>query len=220
MPQSPGLDWSSIDTVLLDMDGTLLDLRFDNWFWHEHVPMRLAHATGMSEAQSRAVLEPKFRALRGTMDWYCIEYWSRELGLDIAALKRAALAQVQYLPGAQDFLARLERCGKRLILLTNAHPETLAIKNERVQLTGHFDVCYSTHDFGAPKEHAAFWPRFKSRESFRPERTLFVDDSIPVLDAARGFGIAWLRAVRVPDSHRPPQDTGDYVAVDGVSELM
>ena len=26
------IDWTHIDTVLLDMDGTLLDLSFDNWF--------------------------------------------------------------------------------------------------------------------------------------------------------------------------------------------
>jgi putative hydrolase of the HAD superfamily len=220
MAQFPELDWPSIDTVLLDMDGTLLDLKFDNWFWHEHVPRHFGQATGMSETQVRELLDPKFRARRGTMDWYCIDYWSRELGLNIAGLKRAALAQVGYLPGAREFLSRLERCGKRLVLLTNAHPETLAIKNEQVQLTGYFDACYSTHVFGTPKEHAAFWPRFNARERFLPERTLFVDDSLPVLDAARAFGIAWLRAVRLPDSGRPPQDTGPYVAVDGVRELM
>ncbi len=32
------IDWDNIDTVLLDMDGTLLDLGFDNWFWQPHVP--------------------------------------------------------------------------------------------------------------------------------------------------------------------------------------
>jgi putative hydrolase of the HAD superfamily len=220
MRQSPELDWSNIDTVLLDMDGTLLDLKFDNWFWHEHVPRHFGEATGLAEAEVRALLDPKFRARRGTIDWYCIDYWSRELGLDIAGLKRAALPQVGYLPGAREFLLRLERCGKRLILLTNAHPETLAIKNQQVQLTGYFDACYSTHVIGIPKEDSAFWPRFGAREPFRSERTLLVDDSLPVLDAARAFGIAWLRAVRLPDSARPPQDTGVYAAVDGVRELI
>ncbi|MCP4043692.1 MAG: haloacid dehalogenase, partial [Gammaproteobacteria bacterium] len=36
----PVINWNSIHTVLLDMDGTLLDLHFDNQFWLEHVPLR------------------------------------------------------------------------------------------------------------------------------------------------------------------------------------
>ena len=125
-----------------------------------------------------------------------------------------------FLPGAQEFLSKLELLGKRRVLLTNAHPVTLAIKNEQVRLSDHFDACYSTHSFHAPKEDAAFWPRFNARERFDPQRTLFVDDSIPVLDAAHRFGIAWLRAVRLPDSAAPAQETGHYAAVDGVADLM
>src|SRR5271170_7576965 len=111
MVQVPELDWSSIDTVLLDMDGTLLDLRFDNWFWQEHIPARFATARGMRVDEVRTYLEPKFRARRGTLDWYCIDYWSRELGLDIPALKRAVRPRVDYLPGARKFLSWLEQCG-------------------------------------------------------------------------------------------------------------
>jgi putative hydrolase of the HAD superfamily len=213
-------DWARVETVLLDLDGTLLDLAFDNYFWRTRVPEAWARSRCMSPEQARAELQPRFRAREGTLDWYCIDYWSRELGLDIAALKRAARPQVSYLPGAREFLSWLERCGRRRILLTNAHPETLAIKNEQVGLTAYFDACYSTHTFGTPKEHAEFWPRFHAHEPFRPERTLFVDDSLPVLDAARAFGIGWLCAVRLPDSGRPAQDTGPYAAVDGVRELM
>jgi len=106
------------------------------------------------------------------------------------------------------------------VLVTNAHPTTLAIKNERVSIMAHFDACYSTHPFHAPKEDAAFWPRLQAAEPFAPERTLFVDDSLPVLDAAHAFGIAWLRAVRQPDSDRPARDTGRYAAVDRVADLL
>jgi 5'-nucleotidase len=214
------LDWPSIDTVLLDMDGTLLDLKFDNWFWQEHIPVHYGKVNGLAAAEAEALLAPKFRAVRGTMHWYCIDYWSHELDLDIAALKRAARAQVAYLPGAREFLSRLKAGGKRRVLVTNAHPTTLAIKNEQVALTEHFDICYSTHSFGLPKEDRAFWPRLRALERFLPERTLFVDDSVPVLDAAHGFGIRWLRAVRLPDSGRPAQDTGIHPSVDSVSDLM
>jgi HAD superfamily hydrolase (TIGR01509 family) len=216
----PTVDWSAIDTVLLDMDGTLLDLRFDNWFWQELIPSRFAAANGLSKAQTQGLLGPKFVEVKGTLQWYCIEYWTRELKLDIGSIKREALARVSYLPGAEEFLLKLKDRGKRCVLVTNAHPETLAIKNERVALTRYFDRCYSTHPFAAPKEDPAFWPRLAAEERFQPGRTLFVDDSLAVLDAARDFGIGWLCAVRRPDSGLPPQHTGDYAAVDRIADLM
>jgi putative hydrolase of the HAD superfamily len=224
MSPHTGLDWSSIDTVLLDMDGTLLDQRFDNWFWEEHVPCRYGELHGLHRSAAWAALAPKFQAVRGTMQWYCIDYWSAELKLDIAAIKRQALetldCSVDYLPGALDFLGKLKASGKRRVLVTNAHPVTLAIKNERSRLIDHFDSWHSTHAFHAPKEDALFWPRLRAKEPFVPQRTLFIDDSLPVLDAAHAFGIAWLRAVRLPDSGRAPQDTGRYVGVDRLADLM
>jgi 5'-nucleotidase len=220
MHSAPAVNWTAIDTVLLDMDGTLLDLRFDNWFWQDLIPSRYAAANGLEVAAAKVLLAPRFVALRGTLQWYCIEHWTRELKLDVGGIKREALAQVNFLPGAEEFLARLKGSGKRRVLVTNAHPRTLAIKNERVALTQYFDACYSTHPFAAPKENPAFWPRLAAAEKFRPERTLFVDDSLSVLKAAHDFGIGCLRAVRLPDSGLPPQHTGEFAAVDRVADLM
>ena len=217
---TPAIDWSSIDTVLLDMDGTLLDLRFDNWFWREHVPGLYGAARGLEPAEAWRVLEPKFHACRGSIEWYCVDHWSRELQLDIGAIKRTARERVGFLPGAQEFLSKLRASDKRCVLVTNAHPVTLAIKDERVGLTAYFDACYSTKPFNAPKESPDFWPRLQAAEPFVRERTLFVDDSLPVLDAARAFGIGWLCAVRRPDSGQPPQNTGRYPSVDRVADLF
>jgi HAD superfamily hydrolase (TIGR01509 family) len=220
MHKPPAVEWSAIDTVLLDMDGTLLDLRFDNWFWQELIPSRYAAANGLALEKTQDLLAPKFVEVRGTLQWYCIEYWSRELKLDIGSIKRDAVRQASFLPGAQEFLLKLKDSGKRCVLVTNAHPKTLAIKDAQVALTQYFDACYSTHTFAHPKESAAFWPRLAAEERFDAARTLFVDDSLSVLECARDFGIRWLRAVRRPDSGRPPQHTGDYVAVDRVADLM
>jgi putative hydrolase of the HAD superfamily len=220
MQTSPAVDWSAIDTVLLDMDGTLLDLRFDNWFWEELIPHRYAAAHGLAVTQAQALLPPKFAAVKGTLQWYCIEYWSRQLGLDIARIKRETQNRVSFLPGAEEFLSSLKRRGKRCVLVTNAHPVTLDLKDQRVALRRYFDAVYSSHTFERPKEDAAFWRRLAAEERFVPQRTLFVDDSVSVLNAAREFGIGWLRAVRRPDSGRPAQHTADYVAVDRVAELI
>lgn len=220
MHEAPALDWSGIDTVLLDMDGTLLDLRFDNWFWREHIPQHFGRSRGLDADAARALIEPKFRAAMGTLNWYCLDHWSRELQLDIPEIKRAARHEVRYLDGAEDFLIRLAATGKRRVLITNSHPETLAIKNQHVPLAGHFDASYSSHRFSVPKEDPAFWPRFRALEPFDPERTLFIDDSLAVLEAARRYGIAWLRAIRRPDSSLPPGNGGDFPAVDRVADLL
>jgi 5'-nucleotidase len=220
MQTASAMDWEAVDTVLLDMDGTLLDLRFDNWFWLNEIPRCYAAANGLSETEAQAQLRPKFTTVAHTLQWYCIEYWTRELRLDIPALKRNALARVGFLPGAEMFLRNLRSRGKRLVLVTNSHPATLAIKNERVALTQYFDACYSSHPFDAPKEDPAFWPRLAVREEFSPPRTLFIDDSLRVLECARDYGIAHLRAVRCPDTGAPPQTTGSFAAIDGVAELL
>jgi putative hydrolase of the HAD superfamily len=220
MQSSSAVDWQCVDTVLLDMDGTLLDLRFDNWFWGSLIPNRFAAANGMSEAETHALLRTKFEDVAHTLQWYCIEYWTRELKLDIAGIKRETLERVEFLPGAERFLQKLKAHGKRVVLVTNSHPTTLAIKDERVALTKYFDACYSSHPFDVPKENAAFWPRLKAREEFSPQRTLFVDDSLRVLESARNYGIAHLRAVRCPDSGAPPQVTGGFASIDGVAELL
>jgi len=212
--------WQSIDTVLLDLDGTLLDLAFDNRFWRESVPAAWASRRGVPPEQAHAQLAPRFRAREGTLDWYCIDYWSRELELDIAALKQAESHGIRWLPGAREFLARVRAAGRRLILLTNAHPTTLAIKDARTQVVSCFDASFSSHLFGAPKEDARFWSELSRVECFDPARSLFVDDSLPVLRAARRAGIAHLYAVRCPDSSMNPRLQQEFASVDGVADLL
>ena len=220
MHTAAAIEWSGIDTVLLDMDGTLLDLGFDNWFWQELIPRHFGAANGMTAGAAWEVIRPRFAAIHGTIQWYCIDHWTREFGLDIVELKRAARGRIRYLPGAEGFLLKLAESGKRRVLVTNAHPKTLEIKDLAIGLTAHFDACYSTHAFGMPKENSDFWPRLRAEVGFDPERTLFVDDSLPVLAAARAFGIRHIRAIRCPDSGQAPQKTGDHAGVDRIADLL
>jgi len=212
-------DWSSIDTVLLDMDGTLLDLGFDIHFWQERVPQHYAQSRRLPIDEARRFMQPIFEATRGTLDWYCIDYWSRALSLDIAALKRAARHQIAWLPKARDFLAGLRAAGLRVVLVTNAHPEILAIKDAHLGICREFHAVYSSHELGEAKESAAFWPRLAVQEPFDSRRTLYADDSLPVLRAAQAHGIEWLYAIRWPVSRAPPRAVTDFPGVDSVHEL-
>jgi HAD superfamily hydrolase (TIGR01509 family) len=212
-------DWSAIDTVLLDLDGTLLDLAFDTRFWRHTIPSAWAQARGISVEQARELLTPRFRAREGSLDWYCVEYWSRELELDVAGLKRATMHEVCWLDGVPEFLATLRRNGKRLVLFTNAHPQSLAIKDERTGVSAYLDAMFSSHTFSWPKEDARFWQSVRRSEPFDPARTLFVDDSPAVLAAARAAGLRWVIGLRHPDSQGTVRDHGDWPAVNRITDL-
>lgn len=212
-------DWAHIDTVLLDLDGTLLDLAYDNHFWLEIVPAAYAAARLTTLEAARTEIAPLFRACEGTLPWYCIDHWSRKLDLDIEALKRANTQRIGWLPGAKDFLLRVRDAGKRVVLLTNSHPRVLQIKNENTGVLDYFDAAFTSHEFGAPKESPEFWEAVRAVEPFDSQRSLFADDSPSVLRAAQNAGIRWVYGVRRPDSVRTVREHVNVPAIDAVSEL-
>jgi HAD superfamily hydrolase (TIGR01509 family) len=201
--QSTAPAWSAIHTVCLDMDGTVLDLRFDNLFWLEALPRRWGEHHGVPAEEAIAQLRARFDARRGTLEWYCIDHWSDELDFDIAALKFEMRAHIRYLPGATRFLDAVRALGKRLLLTTNAHPISLAVKDGEAGLARHFDALVSSHEFGVPKEQAEFWTLLGQRHAVDPATTLFVDDSPLVLEAARRAGVREIYQVLQPDSTQP-----------------
>jgi len=212
--------WHEIDCVFLDMDGTLLDLHFDNHFWREHVPLRYAELKRLDIDSARAELLPRFRSKEGTLDWYCTEYWSRELGLDILELKREIHHLIAIHDHVADFLGRVRDAGKRVVLVTNAHAGSIELKMEVTGLREAFDALVCSHDIGYPKEDLRFWKAVGRTEPFRRQATLFVDDSLPVLRAARDYGIRHVVAVRKPDSRSPAREIDEFPSIGGFHEIM
>ncbi len=214
------IDWRNIDTVLLDMDGTLLDLHFDNHFWQTHVPQRYSERKGLPLEAAREELMARYHARAGTLEWYSVDFWATELELDILALKEEVAHLIQVHPSVVDFLALLRRLGKRIMLATNAHHKSLTLKMAKTGLEPHFDAIVCAHALGHPKETRGFWEKLQQLERIDPSRTLLIDDSLPVLDAAKAFGIAHLIAVRRPDTRQPAKDTRGYMAIDSFAEFL
>ena len=216
----PLLNWTSIDTVLLDMDGTLLDLHYDNQFWLEHLPARYAQVHGVSRAMAELELQPLFERNAGTLNWYCLDFWSRELNLPIRDLKREIADLIALRPDADVFLAAVRDAGKRVVMITNAHRDSLSLKLERVELAPYFERLISSHDYGFPKESPQFWDALQADIGFIPARSLFIDDTLAVLRSAQRFGVGHLLAVREPDSRRGPRDTEEFAAVEDYRAVL
>lgn len=212
--------WKNIDTVMLDMDGTLLDLNFDNHFWKEFVPLKFAELHKLSLSEAKQQLEPRFKAMEGKLEWYCLDYWSSVLEFDIAGLKAEVSELIAVLPHVTDFLMQMRQTPRNILLVTNAHRTSLSLKMERTCLHAFFDNVISSHDLGFPKEHPEFWDKLSEQHVFDKASTLLVDDSLAVLNAARQFGIAYLVAVNKPDSKQPKRTISQYSSITDFRELM
>ena len=194
------VDWSQIETVLLDMDGTLLDLHYDNYFWRQHLPAVYAEQKGISPDDALEELELVFTRFMGTLDWYCVDFWSTMLSLDIMRYKQEVAHKIGYRPNAQSFLQLCRENVSDLRLITNAHRKVLDLKIVYTELDQYFDCLICSHELNAPKEDVKFWHNLSRMASFNPKTSLFIDDSEPVLDAAASYGIGHIFSIEKPDS--------------------
>jgi len=201
------INWTSLETVFLDMDGTLLDLHFDNHFWLEHLPRRYAEQYRLHPDEARDKLINMIMAERGSLNWYCTDYWSERLAMDITGLKSEVSDRIGYLPHVADFLQALKKTGLKSVIVTNCHPDPLELKLQRTGLGSFVDGIVSSHQLGKPKEDTTFWKDLQQLAPYRAQTTLMVDDSFPVLESARSAGIAQCLGVLAPDSKQAARES-------------
>lgn len=214
------INWQQIETVMLDMDGTLLDLHFDNFFWLHHLPKRFADIHQQDEQQSRIDLTARFEKERGSLNWYCLDYWSEQLQVDIPALKREIEHMIAIRPHVISFLEQLQQSSMQVMLVTNAHRNSLDIKMDRTGLRSFFDELVVSHDFRHPKEHQEFWHQLKISHPYNPATTLLIDDTFSVLQSAQHYGIQHLLTLLQPDSQQRKREHTEFPGILHFDEIM
>ena len=214
------LNWNNIDTVLLDMDGTLLDLAFDNLFWVKIVPEAYVQTHKVSVEEMQKTVLPHFEEMRHTLEWYSIDYWSNYLKLDLPSLKVQYQEHIDYLPMAEFFLEKLRKDEHKAVIITNADPVAYMIKNAKTGVGGLVDEVISSHDLGYPKEDQNFWKALEERIDFDKSKSLFVDDSPQVLLSAHKYGIGNIAAITHPDTSREGSAFTDETALSSMPESI
>ncbi|MBV1904715.1 MAG: GMP/IMP nucleotidase [Pseudomonadales bacterium] len=214
------IHWPKVDTVLLDMDGTLLDLHYDTHMWMHVLPQRIAARDKISLEQAKRQLFNQFENTARTIDYYCMDFWSKHTNMDIMALHHEFSDLISFLPGAENFLTHLKCSSLTVRLVTNAHRANLTLKNKLTGLTTYVNEQISSLDFREPKENQRFWQALMQSHPFDPQRTLLIDDNEDVLDAAHEYGIAHLLSVKRPDTQRPEKEGSKYPTLATFDQLL
>lgn len=208
-----------IKFVLLDMDGTLLDKYFDDYFWEHLVPEKYAEKHGITFGRASEELIKKYRRHEGTLNWTDIDFWSRELRLDIPALKEQIRHLIEVHPHVEDFLRMLRKHRKRVFLVTNAHFKVLDLKMKKTNIGRYFDSCVTSFEMGHPKEDIRFWQKAQERLGFDKDRTLFIDDTEEILRTARRFGIRYIAFKAGATSRKSSESSKDFPTITDFQEL-
>ena len=214
------IDWTNIETVLLDMDGTLLDLNFDNYFWLEYLPQRYAQEFKLDPVEAKRDINQKTAALEGTLEWYSTTYWTEALGIDVVALKREVRHRIRELPYCHEFLDSLKAAQKDIVMVTNAHHDSLDIKMDKTGMAHKFDKLITVHEFSRPKEDIACWDEVQRIHPFDCAHTLLIDDNLNVLKSAERYGIAHLLSIYQPDSQAPKKDVEHFNALHSFEQIL
>ena len=211
---------NDIKYVLLDMDGTLLDKYFDDYFWEHLLPERYAEKENITFGRAKEELLLRYKAHEGTLNWTDIDFWSREVDIDIPALKEQIKHLIEVHPHVEEFLKMLKHHKKKVFLLTNAHYKVLDIKLKKTRIGRYFDSTVTSFEIGYPKEMQEFWEKTERQLGFRKEQSLFIDDTKAVLRAAKKFGIKYILYKSLSSSRSEPGNSDEFPSLSDFRELM
>jgi len=211
------MKWNSIETFFLDMDGTLLDLAYDNYFWHEHIPALYSKKNGITIQEGTHIFEELYKNKQGTMEWYSISYWSKVLKIDLQLEILKTRNQIKVFDGAIDLLRKLKKHKIKIYLLTNCPREMLDIKMTQTKLWGYFDKIISSEDCGYIKESNEFWSYLNKNIEYNTRTTVFIDDNQNVLRYSKKNGIQNIYCIDFPDSKKDRQIINGYQSIENIS---
>ena len=212
--------WDSIETVLLDMDGTLLDRHFEDFFWDELVPRRYATKHRLPLAAAKEKLKTIYQSKLNTVYWGDIAYWEKRLDLRLWGLRYQTQHLVRMHPHTMRFLKFLKQRKKKVYLVTAALRADVDFKLSTNAIGCYFDGIFSEFEIGASKKSVVFWEKLQRLIGFKKNSTMVADDEASVLKAAKKYGIKWIVLKKTFSSKKEPRASDEFISVRHFDDIL
>ncbi|MCK5043097.1 MAG: HAD family hydrolase, partial [Candidatus Aenigmarchaeota archaeon] len=184
-----------ITHISFDLDGTLVNEKFDKIIWHEEIPKLFAEKNNIDiETATNMVYAEYYRgAFIDKVDrWTDISYWFDRLGLDgwntlMVNMKKHILVYDDTLKMFEQLSARKYK----LIIISNAEEKFLDMKLEAEGLKKHFSSVFSAQStFGVRKKNKEIFMKVLERLGIKPENMIHVgNDRYLDLEVPSSVGI-------------------------------
>ena len=202
------------------MDGTLLDLAYDDFIWNELLPIRYAEQHNCTLEQSKETLFSFYQQHNHTLKWYSSRFWTSQVDVDVLALQIEYKHKVAKRQGCIELLSYLKENNYPMWIATNADYAGLQFKLEETGLRDYFDVIVSSETLGHAKEFIEFWQVLQQEHPFDPSNCYFIDDTEKVLNGAKTFGIEQLYSIQQPSSAKSARETCNYPMLSALTDLI
>ena len=167
--------------VSLDLDGTIVNRDYVDYFWLELVPTLYSERHGLNLEDAKREVQRQYDEI-GPKDlrWYNPEYWFQRFGLDSGMLSWALEEAGRFVKPYRDALEFIEavKGEVQLVLSTSASCEFIKLVFARVpeleQAFAH--VFSSTSDFSLPGKPPEFYKAILKQLGAEPSEIIHAGD--------------------------------------------